>query len=160
MSTGFLPCKFNSLSESIISFNAEQNQVEGQVPSCLAGGSLLCLFSKHRICSMEGSLLQLCNDSFFTFLSPSHKQLSGTIPANPHLDLNSRMTSSIGSCSRAVCNNSSCLSFSTQGCIIKELVGFRAFSGFTSRANKWCIRPFDRYQCVEAATGCPNTRQT
>ena len=33
MSTGFLPCKFNSLSESIISFNAEQNQVEGQVPS-------------------------------------------------------------------------------------------------------------------------------
>ena len=77
----------------------------------LAGGSLLCLFSKHRICSMEGSLLQLCNDSFFTFLSPSHKQLSGTIPANPHLDLNSRMTSSIGSCSRAVCNNSSSLFF-------------------------------------------------
>ena len=33
MSTGFLPGKFNSLSESIISFSAEQNQVEGQVPS-------------------------------------------------------------------------------------------------------------------------------
>ena len=31
--TGFLPSKFSGLSESVISFSTEQEQVEGQVPS-------------------------------------------------------------------------------------------------------------------------------